>query len=80
MNVEASDRPPHRLEHRMTASMTCKHCNLTIDADDEDELVDRVQTHVLGHDRPHELTREHIASRRRRQTPDAFRTGNLNDH
>jgi len=51
----------------MTVSMTCRHCNEAITADDEDELVTRVQTHFLGHEGGPELTREHILSRLHRR-------------
>lgn len=51
----------------MDLSMTCKHCGISISADDEDELVTRVQAHARTHDRPVELTREHILARLHRQ-------------
>lgn len=51
----------------MSVSMTCRHCNIEIVADDPDELVKRVQEHALAHPRPVELTREHILARLQRQ-------------
>jgi predicted small metal-binding protein len=43
--------------------MICRHCKITIGANDEDELVRRVHVHVGTHERPTELTREHILGR-----------------
>jgi hypothetical protein len=52
----------------MTVTITCKHCNTVITADDDDDLVVQVQAHVAGH--PGEpasaLTRDHILARLRR--------------
>jgi hypothetical protein len=53
----------------MTFNLTCKHCRIVISADTEDDLVIQVQQHARGHDRPQELTREHILSRVSRQQP-----------
>ncbi len=44
----------------MTISLTCKPCGSVITADDEDELVARVQTHAVAHDGAPTLSREHI--------------------
>jgi len=46
----------------VTLSMTCKHCDTEINADDEDELVERVQSHASNHD-GQMLSREHILHR-----------------
>ena len=46
----------------MTLNMNCKHCGAEISADDEDELVDRVQAHASTHDGK-VLSREHILQR-----------------
>lgn len=54
----------------MSLSMTCKHCNIAITAEDEDELVAAVQAHARTHERPVELKREHILARLRRQLPE----------
>ena len=55
----------------MTLTLTCKRCNEAITAEDEDELVVRVQAHVGAHSRahgvPHNLSRKHILVRLRRQ-------------
>jgi predicted small metal-binding protein len=71
MNMDQSDEPS--AEHRdlgedMSVSITCRHCKVTITADDEDELVRRVQVHVGTHERRTELTREHILGRLHRQS------------
>lgn len=47
----------------MSISLDCKHCRVIIRADDEDELVTRVQAHTRTHDRDPGLTREHILRR-----------------
>ena len=52
----------------MTVSMTCKHCRITVEANTDVELVTRVQAHARGHERPHDLTREHILKRLEHQT------------
>lgn len=45
----------------MTISLPCQRCGAVITADDEDELVARVQTHAArDHDLAHPLSREHI--------------------
>ena len=51
----------------MSVSMSCRHCNVEIVADDADALVTRVQEHALAHPRPVELTRDHILARLQRQ-------------
>ena len=55
----------------MTLTLTCRRCNEEIAAEDEDELVVRVQAHVGAHSRahgvPHNLSRKHILTRLRRQ-------------
>ncbi len=54
----------------MSLTMTCKHCDSTLEAQDEDELVATVQAHALTHERPVELTREHILARLHHQHDD----------
>ena len=55
----------------MALSLTCKRCQEVITGADEDELVARVQAHVGGHGNPggrdHNVSREHILARLRRQ-------------
>jgi hypothetical protein len=55
----------------MTLAITCKHCRIDIEGDDEDQLVERVQAHVRTHDQPIEVTREQVLARLHRQHPDA---------
>jgi hypothetical protein len=50
----------------VTVSLTCKHCQVTIGADDESELATRVQEHTRMHDRDPRLTPEHIRAHLRR--------------
>ena len=47
----------------MNLTMNCRRCDVTITADNEDELVTRVQDHVRTHPGMPELTREHILGR-----------------
>jgi hypothetical protein len=55
----------------MTLSLTCKRCKQEITGTGEDELVANVQDHVAGHghehERAHDVSREHILRRLRRQ-------------
>ena len=44
-------------------SLTCKHCGTELHANNEDELVERVQLHARSHDGGPELSREHILAR-----------------
>ena len=55
----------------MTVSMTCKHCQELLTADDEDELVTLVQAHARTHDHEHMrvLSAKHILRRLHRQRP-----------
>lgn len=54
----------------MTISLTCRHCDATITADNEDDLVARVQAHVREHDDARVPSREHILARLHRQRHD----------
>jgi len=45
----------------MSLSMTCRHCGIEITVEDDDQLVDQVQAHAIGHGK--ELSREHILHR-----------------
>jgi predicted small metal-binding protein len=54
----------------MTLHMTCRRCDVEIDAETEDELVERVQEHVAGahsghQGRMHAVTRDKILARLR---------------
>ncbi len=55
----------------MALSLTCKRCYEVITDADDDELVALVQAHVRGHNNPggrdHNVSREHILARLRRQ-------------
>jgi predicted small metal-binding protein len=57
----------------MALTLTCKNCRQPIAGQDEDELVTRVQAHVRAHadghgrGRNHEITREQILTRARRE-------------
>jgi len=55
----------------MSLSLTCKRCNEPITGEDEDELVARVQAHVATHSRLHgrfhQVSREQVLARLRRQ-------------
>ena len=57
----------------MAVSMTCRRCKVEIEAQDEDQLVERVQEHVQGHAGKHprmhsgHMSREHILKRLRLQ-------------
>lgn len=48
------------------AAMTCRHCGTEITADDQEQLVDEVQRHAIGHEAGHVPTRDHILNRLRR--------------
>ena len=67
---QSHERPDERRNEgeKMSGSMTCRHCKITISADGEDELVRRVQEHVETHEGPTEPTREHILRRLHRQS------------
>ncbi|WP_055751195.1 MULTISPECIES: hypothetical protein [Frankia] len=58
----------------MTTSLTCKHCDTTISANDEEDLVAQVQTHVqdhaAAHGRVHTVSRNHVLARLHRHNPD----------
>lgn len=55
----------------MTPSLRCPRCDAVITADDEDELVARVQSHVRDdHGATHALSRERILARIHRQDPE----------
>jgi predicted small metal-binding protein len=55
----------------MTLSLTCPRCDARVTADDEDELVAKVQSHVRDdHSATHLLSREHILARLHRQDPE----------
>ena len=47
----------------MPVTMTCRRCDIPISADNEDELVARVQDHVRTHPGMPELTGEHVLAR-----------------
>jgi hypothetical protein len=47
----------------MSLTMTCRHCDAVINAENEDTLVERVQAHALTHDGRAPLTRDHILRR-----------------
>lgn len=65
----------------MSVSLDCKHCRVTITAEDEDELVTSVLRHVRTHDRDPGLTREHILRRlHRRQGGDQGRPSEASGH
>ena len=52
----------------MTMTLTCPRCDTIIDAEDEDDLVAKVQAHVRDdHDLEHTLPRKHILARLRRE-------------
>jgi len=54
----------------MSISLPCKRCGAVITADDEDELVAKVQTHAArDHDLAHALSREHILAHLHGQDP-----------
>lgn len=54
----------------MTVSLTCGPCGTVITAEDEDELVIRVQAHARDHDGAPDLSREHILSHLRGENPE----------
>jgi predicted small metal-binding protein len=53
----------------MTISLTCGPCGTVITADDENQLVARVQTHAREHDGTPDLSREHILAHLRGENP-----------
>ena len=42
------------------ATLSCRICGATIEADNEDELVDRMQAHASDEHAKHHLSRQHI--------------------
>ncbi len=53
----------------MSLTVNCPRCNAVIDAEDEDDLVAKVQTHVRDdHGLEHTLPRKHILARLRHIT------------
>jgi predicted small metal-binding protein len=51
----------------VTVTLTCPRCEAVIEADNEDDLVAKVQTHAReDHSLEHTLPRKHILSRLRR--------------
>ncbi len=56
----------------MTISMPCKRCGVVITADDEDDLVAKVQRHARDdHNLKHDLPRKHILAHLHKQVPRA---------
>jgi predicted small metal-binding protein len=54
----------------MTLSLTCKGCGKAITADNEDELVTVLQSHIVqDHNSAHSPTREQILARLHRLGP-----------
>jgi predicted small metal-binding protein len=53
----------------MTISLACGPCGTVITADDEDQLVSRVQAHAREHDGTPDLPREHILAHLRGENP-----------
>ncbi|HVV30458.1 MAG TPA: DUF1059 domain-containing protein [Mycobacteriales bacterium] len=54
----------------MSISMTCGPCGSVITAEDEDQLVARVQAHAREHDGAPDLSREHILAHLRGESPE----------
>lgn len=55
----------------MSLTVNCPRCDAVIDAEDEDDLVAKVQAHVRDdHGLEHTLPRKHILARLRRITED----------
>lgn len=55
----------------MTITMPCKRCGVTISAEDEDDLVAKVQAHALeDHNLEHALPRKHILAHLRARVPE----------
>lgn len=53
-----------------TISMPCRRCGVVITADDEDDLVAKVQRHARDdHDLKHDLPRKHILAHLHAQDP-----------
>lgn len=52
-------------------TITCHSCDLTMSADDLEDLVVQGQDHALGHGHTSPPPREHVIARIRRQNPDA---------
>jgi hypothetical protein len=53
----------------MTMTLNCPRCDAVIDAEDENDLVAKVQAHVRAdHDLEHTLPAKHILARLRRQS------------
>jgi hypothetical protein len=62
----------------MTLILTCTRCDAVITADDEDDLVAKVQTHVRDdHGLTHALSRKHILARLHGQDPKVTLTSGL---
>jgi len=53
----------------MSFTMTCRHSDTEVSADDEDEFVAAVQAHIASHDPIHIPSRDHILKRYRRLHP-----------
>ena len=54
----------------MTITMQCRRCDVVISADDEDDLVAKVQAHARDeHDLKHDLPRKHILAHLHAQDP-----------
>jgi predicted small metal-binding protein len=54
----------------MSMRIACPRCEVVIEAEDEDDLVAQVQTHVReDHGSVHEMPRKHILARLRRTGP-----------
>lgn len=56
----------------MTLTLSCPRCEQPITAENEDDLVAKVQTHVRDdHGLSHTLPRRHILARLRKLAPEA---------
>ena len=56
----------------MTLTLNCPRCNAAITAEDEDDLVEKVQTHVRDdHGLDHTLPRKHILARLNKLSPNS---------
>lgn len=54
----------------MPMTLNCPRCDFVLTAEDEDDLVAKVQTHVReDHGLEHTLPRKHIVARLRREPP-----------
>jgi predicted small metal-binding protein len=62
----------------MPMTLHCPRCDFVLSAEDEDELVAKVQAHVRkDHGLEHTLPRKHILARLRRQPPNAHPRANM---